>query len=51
METINHRNCYSNKIELSSNDCRQIWVTELEMEASKYPSLGAGYSEEEKTEN
>jgi hypothetical protein len=51
INNINQRNCYSNKIELSSTDCRQIWVTELEMEASKYPTLGAGYSEEEKREN
>ena len=51
INNINNRQCYSEKLDISSEIYRQIWVTELEMESSHYPSLGAGYSEEEKREN
>ena len=48
---INHRECFQEKLLLSSDVYRQIWVTELENESAKYPRLGAGYSDEEKKEN
>ena len=51
INNINHRNCFSEKLSLSSIVYRQIWVTELEKESSKYPTLGAGYTREEKEEN
>ena len=51
LNNINHRNCFTEKLLLSSIVYRQIWVTELEMESSNYPALGAGYTKEEKEEN
>ena len=48
ISNINDRQCFPEKLELSSTDYRQIWVTEFEMESYKYPNLGAGYSETEK---
>ena len=48
---INHRECFQDKLQLDSEVYRQIWVTELESESSKYPRLGAGYSEEERKRN
>ena len=51
ISNINDRICFSEKMDLSSEVYRQIWVTELEMENSKYPSLGAGYTIEEKREH
>ena len=51
INNINHRKCYSGKLELSSIIYRQIWISELEMESSRYPSLGAGYTKEEQSEN
>ena len=51
LNNINHRNCFVNKLSLPSTVYRQVWVTELEMESSNYPALGAGYTKEEKEEN
>ena len=51
ISNINDRICFSGKLDLSSQVYRQIWVTELEMENSKYPRLGAGYTIEEKREH
>ena len=51
INNINHRDCFKEKLLLSSEVYRQIWVTELEMKSSKYPRLGAGYSQREKKEN
>ena len=51
INNINYRECFGEKLVLSSNIYRQIWVTELESEALKYPTLGAGYTTEEKEEN
>jgi hypothetical protein len=51
INNINHRQCFSEKLSLASEVYRQIWVTELEMASSKYQSLGAGYTNEEKAEN
>ena len=51
INNINHRECYSEKLELTSTIYRQMWISELEMESVNYPSLGAGYSEEERLEN
>ena len=51
INNVNHRSCFNEKLSLSSEVYRQIWVTELEDESSKYPTLGAGYTKEEKEEN
>ena len=51
INNINFRECYSEKLDLSSLTYRQIWITELEMEASKFPRLGAGYNKEEQREH
>jgi hypothetical protein len=51
INNVNHRDCFQEKLLLNSEVYRQIWVTELEIESSKYPQLGAGYSQEEKKEN
>ena len=51
LNNINERQCFPDKLLLSSVIYRQIWVTELEMESSKYPRLGAGYSNEEREEH
>ena len=51
VHNINHRECFQEKLLLSSDVYRQIWVTELESESAKYPRLGAGYSDEERKEN
>ena len=51
INNINYRECFNEKLSLSSNIYRQIWVTELESEASRYPALGAGYTKEEMEEN
>ena len=51
INNINHRECFQEKLSLSSNEYRQIWVTDFESESSKYPSLGAGFTKEEKKEN
>ena len=51
VNNINYRECFSEKLSLTSEVYRQIWVTELENESSKYPTLGAGYTKEEKEEN
>ena len=51
LNNINDRQCFVEKLSLSSRVYRQIWVTELEMESINYPSLGAGFTTEEKVEN
>ena len=51
INNINHRQCFSDKLTLSSRIYRQIWVSDLQGESSRFPSLGAGYSKEEKDEN
>ena len=51
INNINNRTCFNEKLSLPSQLYRQVWVTELETESSKYPTLGAGYSDEEKEEN
>ena len=51
INNINNRECFSNKLLLSSLDYRQVWITELEAISLRYPRLGAGYSKEEKAEN
>ena len=51
INNINHRQCFLEKLSLSSLTYRQIWITELESETSKYPRLGAGFSKEEIVEN
>ena len=48
---INDRLCFTEKLQLESVVYRQIWITELEDEADKYPNLGAGYTAEERKEN
>ena len=48
---INYRKCFSEQLILSSEIYRHLWVTELESESTKYPTLGAGYTKEEKEEN
>ena len=47
ISNINDRKCFPEKLELSSTDYRQIWITEFEMDSHKYPNLGAGYSSKE----
>ena len=44
INNINHRECYYDKLSLSSEIYRQVWVTELENQSSNYPTLGAGYT-------
>ena len=51
INNINYRECFREKLSLHSEVYRQVWVTELENESSKYPTLGAGYTKEEKEEN
>ena len=51
INNINHRQCFLEKLSLSSFTYRQIWVTELESETLKYPRLGAGFTKEERDEN
>ena len=51
INNINHRECFHEKLSLSSEIYRQIWVTDLETESSKYPNLGAGFSKDEQKEN
>ena len=51
LHNINERSCFLEKLPLSSTTYRQIWVTELENQSAKYPTLGAGFTEEERQEN
>ena len=51
INNINHRSCFPEKLTLPSSTYRQIWVTELESESTNFPSLGAGYTAEERKEN
>ena len=51
MNNINQRSSFPEKLTLSSSTYRQIWVTELESESNNFPSLGAGYTEEERINN
>ena len=51
INNINHRSCFFEKLSLPSSTYRQIWVTELESESKNFPSLGAGYTEDERNEN
>jgi hypothetical protein len=51
INNINQRACFAEKLTLSSSTYRQIWVTELESESDNFPSLGAGYTEDERKEN
>ena len=51
INNINYRSCFKEKLHLASMIYRQIWITELEDASDQYPSLGAGYSKEERCEN
>ena len=51
ISNINQRICFPSKLSLPSSVYRQIWITELEALSSRYPTLGAGYSNEERIEN
>ena len=51
INNINQRKCFNEKMNLESYVYRQVWVTELEMESKNFPELGAGYTDEEKSEN
>ena len=51
INNINYRSCFKEKLQLASMIYRQIWITELEDASDQYPSLGAGYSKEERIEN
>ena len=47
INNINYRPCFPNKLQLSSADYRQVWITEFQMESFKFPELGAGYTYKE----
>ena len=51
LNNINKRKCFHEKLDLPSHVYRQVWITELEMESKNFPELGAGYTDEEKSEN
>ena len=50
INNINGRSCFNEKLNLSSSIYQQIWVTELEFQSANFPSLGAGYTEEQRQE-
>ena len=51
IHNINHRDCFLEKLPLATQSYRWQWVTELEHDAENYPTIGAGFSPEEKKEN
>ena len=51
LDNINNRACFKTKVPFSSTTSRHIWITDLENATSKFPYLGAGYSDEEKCHN
>ena len=51
VENINGRQCFHTKLPLSITQYRQIWITDLENQTSKFPTLGAGYSKEQRCQN
>ena len=51
INNINYRSCYKEKLLQSTQFYRHKWITDLENHAKEYPSLGAGFSDDEKKEN
>ena len=51
INNINFRSCFQDKLTQSTQFYRYNWMTDLEYQTKEYPTLGAGFSEEEKKEN
>ena len=45
---INNRSCFNTKLEEHPDFYRNKWITEFEITAKMYPTIGAGYSEQDK---
>ena len=51
LHNINFRDCFQNKLPFSPLTYRLQWMTNLQNQESRYPLLGAGFTDEEKREN
>ena len=51
IHNINFRDCYSEKLCLSPTTYRHVWMTDLEKQTINFPTLGAGFTAEERREN
>ena len=48
INNINFRSCFKDKLPRNTQFYRYNWMTDLENQTNEYPTLGAGFSEEEK---
>ena len=51
INNINYRHCFEHKLQHSVQTYRQRWMTNLENKSSEYPTLGAGFTDQEQQEN